>query len=502
MEMNATKVTTIDDLPELPFKLVLNYLSLADRLKARAVCRSWYQLINSSKVKSICCSDGSSDFIDLNCGIGKIRRFHIIDKESRRVSEAFAQNFISLPRIDSFLATHVPTLLSDLKHLRIYDVYFPNRDHLKAFVRTLRSFSQLEKLDINKMTLKTDLIPPSTKLILPMLISIHFEDVKNISRLTLDSPRLRSLKLWASLKLKLVHYESVERLLFWDSKQVEVVKLKNLKKLEIDLRKADLQIDSTLLSSLEQLKELYLIEPKGCSNVSQVLQLLELKRQYGRTDLKIYRFGCLLNGPEDLLVTRFQDFDDENLLGHLAKNSARLADEIPFFKALDYKKIQSIAPGSAVDLLKRFTDLREITVSRPVQDVQRFLDLLKNLNNISDLKFSCDQPQDLFDRLPEHSVVQKLFIHCNPSNLRFLLRLKHLTVLHVHRLMDVEFVRKISEELTHLSKLRFGFLRRKVKIDYLNGFEVSIDGEKTKFPELNAAIEFFDENLIAGRWGA
>ena len=40
-------------------------------------------------------------------------------------------------------------------------------------------------------------------------------------------------------------------------------------------------------------------------------------------------------------------------------------------------------------------------VDKTVQDRQRFLDILKSFDYISELLFDCDQPQELFDRLPE-----------------------------------------------------------------------------------------------------
>ena len=61
------------------------------------------------------------------------------------------------------------------------------------------------------------------------------------------------------------------------------------------------------------------------------------------------------------------------------------------------------------------------------QEVERFLDLLKNLDHHRGVTFFvCNQPQDLFDRLPEHSAVQKLIIKCEVSDFRFLSRLNHL----------------------------------------------------------------------------
>ena len=86
------------DVSVLPFEQILSYLSLEDRLKSRAVSRSWYHMIDRLKVKSLCFSGHPSGFI-----WGK----------SRLVSGAFVQNFISSPRFEPFATTFGQTILSN-----------------------------------------------------------------------------------------------------------------------------------------------------------------------------------------------------------------------------------------------------------------------------------------------------------------------------------------------------------------------------------------------------
>ena len=93
----------MEELPELPFEQVLNYLSLKDRLKARTVSRAWRNKFDRYPVKSLCYSSCSSGFSF---------------EKSRWVSGAFAKNFISSTRFVSFFDTYRQTILSTLKHLR------------------------------------------------------------------------------------------------------------------------------------------------------------------------------------------------------------------------------------------------------------------------------------------------------------------------------------------------------------------------------------------------
>ena len=51
------------DLPVVPFEKLLSYLNLEDVLKSRAVCRSWCQMIDNYKVKTLCYSKSLSGFI-------------------------------------------------------------------------------------------------------------------------------------------------------------------------------------------------------------------------------------------------------------------------------------------------------------------------------------------------------------------------------------------------------------------------------------------------------
>ena len=64
-----------------------------------------------------------------------------------------------------------------------------------------------------------------------------------------------------------------------------------------------------------------------------------------------------------------------------------------------------------------------------------------------------EQPQQLFDRLPEHSDVQLLSIASEPSDFRFLFRLNHLIDLGCS--IDAETIWKVFEELQFLSEFRF-----------------------------------------------
>ena len=466
----------MDELPELPFEQVLSSLSLEDRLKARTVSRAWRSRFDRYPVNTLCYSSRSSDFIRGN---------------RRWVSGAFAKNFISSTRFATFFDTFAQTILSSLRHLRLCDIDLSKEDPT-AFARTLNSFRQLEQLDIIETGLNEhDGCPlPELNLNLPMLTSLQLEDVRGIPGLILDAPRLKKIKILVCprLRLEIVHNESVKRLLVDRFKYMEVKNLKNLQYLYV---KHLQRIDPTFVSNLQQLKEIHTNDPNDVS------KLFEQKQRLGRVDLKIYLCGLLLNGPDDPARNALGDSSFEFLRGewlvYLAGNRTRLADEIPFYLFLYYSGIEDVAPGLEADIVKRFTDLNQIAVNQPVRNIERFLDLLKNRENIFDLLFGFDhQRQDLFDRLPEQCAVQKLYIKDPPSDLDFLFRLKHLIHLTVCWSIDRETIRRTFEELPVLVYFVFiyGQKRASILIGHSKEIQVSVSGYKKTVSDLNAAIEF------------
>ena len=472
-EMDRTQPKTIDDLPELPFELVLSYLSLGDVLKSRAVSRGWYHRINCFKVKRICCSDVPNSSTRI---------------KSRLVSGAFAQNFIGSLQLETFIATFAPTILIDLKHLRLYVVKL----NAKVVPAILNSFGRLQQLDIIRSFYESSGSSSNDfELNLPMLRGIHLEMVFGVDKpkLTLNAPRLRAIKLLncSDLHLVLIHSESVERLLIdrWQS-----VAVKNLNNLQHLCVKGKTKIDSTFLSSLELLREVDLEVPED------IRELFEQKQRYGRDNLKIYRFGCLLNGPDDPLISsaRFPDFSAAFV--YLAENRTRLADEFPLCEELCYDQIERVATESAVSLLKKFIDLKRIVANQPIQNVERLLDLLKNFPNIIGLDFDGDQPQELFDRLPE--CLQQLCIGHAPSDHRFLFKLRRLVRLILAYPVDTELVRKLFEELPNLFSFEFVYLNNwvRMQLGHLMRFLVMLDDGETGFDDLDGAIQFIVENVM------
>ena len=463
----------MDELPELPFEKILSYLSLEEVIKMRAVSRSCLWKIDNYKVKHLIYSRVSTE--------------HILEKP-RWVSGAFAQNFIVSTQFESFFKTFGRSILSHLKHLRLYtpDAQAGSRT---AFTRTLNSFVQLEELDLIGKWIFCELKRRKLKLKLPMLKSVQFELVHGIEKLTLDAPLLKKVKLNQSrLFLDLVHGESVESLLTDYMSYVKVKSLKNLKTIYLGPRS---KIDFPLLFDLEHLKAIHLI------GNNDVRELFDLKRRHGRVDLEIYRLGCLLNGPDD--PTIHPNFNPYNgaILVYLAARPSKMADQMPFWFILPYEAFEYIAPESHATILNRMTDLSWFIIQRPVQDIDHLLNFV-NTFNIASLEVDCDQ-QALFDRLPDYGGLQKLCLIEPPSDFKFLFRLKNLVYLSLKFSVNTETIRMILEELPLLEFLRFQYPNAPfeigISIETPKRFEVLSDKKELTTFDLNDVIQFIEQNM-------
>ena len=476
--MNRVK---LDNLPVLPFEKILSYLSLEDRIKCRAVSRNWHKKIDSFRVNSLCFSERPSGFID---------------EKGRLVSGEFAQNFIYSPRFSLFFDVFA-TNLANLKHLRLCELRTVLGNET-AFVQALNSFSRLEQLDIINIEYQHSSLGFDFELDLPMLTTFWLEKTYGIEKLTLNAPELHKVKLWdcADLFLSFVNGESVEKLVITSIEWVEVRELRNLKYL---YHRGYLSIDSTFLSGLKQLKEFHL----GCyENYSEIF---EQKRQYGRADLKIYLFGCLLNGPDKPAIDSEISGFSESTVDYLAKHPSRQPEEIPFHEMIYYKTIEAIAPEMALNFLKKLTDLKAITVYEPVPDIESFLDLLKRLPNINELQVH-DVQWELFDRLPEHSAVQKLYIYkedLDLKSLESLFQLKTLTYLDLSCYIDAEMIRRVLEGFEFLSNFEFNisFARVAIEITQPKLFKVQIKicwvvSSSITVSDVNSAIQFIIKETL------
>lgn len=194
----------------------------------------------------------------------------------------------------------------------------------------------------------------------------------------------------------------------------------------------------------------------GAIHLNSRRSLDVLRRELNGEDQRVHLFIIRLNSVNDPVIESVRStFWDRRYVQCLVANPIRLARSIEFLFRIRYSAIESVAPGLEIDILKRFTDLEELVGDEPVHDVDRFLKLLEKLN-VSSLDFVCDQPQQLFDHLPDRcTTVQQIAIHDRPTSLGFLLKMHSLTNLCLSFSVDTEFITRVSKELEYLCAYNF-----------------------------------------------
>ena len=469
----------MDTLPWLPLKKVLSFLDLDEVLRSRAVSRNWRDCIDTL-------------FRTTNLFYSTQKRGHIFEK-NRLVAGRFDRNFIASSKFESFFGLFARSILSNLKHLRIYNVYLENR----PFFQTLNLFVQLEELDITRISLGQDPIT-DYELNLPNLKRLRAEELWGIGKLRIsESPKLFEIQLRYNshlaylheIRYEVVHTDSIERIYIDRIWYVDLEKFKNLKYLFC----FQFGKDASFLPKLEQLKEFHL-------GVDGLAEVLRQKQIHMLRDLKVYHCGLPVNDLTDLDSFLLDQNDQHPFYRDLSKrefnlyveNSPRLADKIEAYSRFTYSTIDTSISRMPIDFWKKFVNLREIRVDKPIysKNIRPFLQFLENLENITVLNFRGEQSQDLFNRLPDHSVaLQRLEISGNEHlDLNFLFRLKDLTEIRITHRINSDFLRQVLKEFEFLQE--FSFLNRfgsSVRVIPLSSQRVEISG--VVFSDLNKAIK-------------
>ena len=117
-------------MPDLPFELIISYLSLQDCIGCRTLSRRWCGTINRLRIKILC-----------------FWRRPSFNAQRRLFSGALARNFVSSARFDLLCQTTLDqSILSSLKQ-RLCDLRL-GAEQTITFGQVLNLFGQLEELDI------------------------------------------------------------------------------------------------------------------------------------------------------------------------------------------------------------------------------------------------------------------------------------------------------------------------------------------------------------------
>ena len=443
----------MEDLPDLPFDEILDYLDLVEVIRARAVSKKFYLKINhfflKFRVRNLLLSDTKRGFPNTcRLFIGK-----------------FAQNFINSSRFADFDRS----VLSDLRHLCACELDLKFRS--LEFIELVNSFKKLESLIFVEVTN----LCGDFKLILPKLKSIHANNFRGRFALTLDTPSLSEIKIWeCSPCLKIMYPDSVETLAMPDNPDL-ALKFKNLKFLYCE---KFVSVSDTFISSLKQLKEIRLHPTRYDNEIFDRLRVQ--KERYGRSELKISLEKFLASSSYTSPILNSAFLKNETLRILIAGYS-RLADQLPNYRRIYYSDIEPL-PEIPAAFWRKLINLEDIDVVGQVKNMDQFLDLLRACPAIQFLDIGT-QPQNLLDQLPTYcSNLENFHFHHSSADLdfTFILGFKKLRKLRV-KPVDVYFIKKIFEKLNFMQTLWFecgrvsGFVWRNCEEDGSKRFYLTIE---------------------------
>ena len=474
----------MDNLNWPSLEKVLRYLTLEEVLELRTVSKGWRAWVDNFRADSLCYSAQ--------------KRGHIYGKH-RLISGKFDRNFIGSTKFESFFGIFAKSIFSDLKHLRICNLAMQSGSPL---VQALNNFRKLKELDL--INLRLGASADRLQLNLPELQSIRIEDLSGIDELTVDAPQLSTIKLWICplrstfRRLNIIHVESVQHVVAYSMRHLDVSKFENLQDISwSDYRSAE------CLWDLKKLKEIHLTG----GSLKEVFDLQEKYWEEHHLYLMVYFCGLQVDyhyRDMDRLTCKDSGdyFPSNSWISHVYrcvhsdKDPQKLADEfrVRYQSPMDYSKIEETVPMMPVDFWKRFANLNEIVVSEPIElkKVGRFLQFLENLESVTSLRFESRQPQDLYDRLPEHCAIQGLQISVARNlNSGFLCRLKHLINASVVYRVSGDIILRVFKELQFIRS--FTFINRvgssvEICLDESRRFVISVGGTQAVFKHLNKAF--------------
>ena len=457
-----------ESLPFEVFRKIFSYFDLKEIIKLRIVSRKFCVYIDNFSISSLFFSE--------------VPRDCVFDK-NRLTSGRFSQNVISSPKFDLFFRNFTPTILSALKRLRVCRLDVQGRS--PAFVEALNSFAHLEDLTI----IDVKNLHPQIQLKLTSLKSVHIEKLTGIERLLLDAPVLVKLKICFGnheFALNLVCTDAIELIeadrFAFSLSEIEFANLKFL------FCSRMCGISEKFLATSHRLEVIHL---NGDS--TSVIGLHRQKQAYDRQNLKIFYHGLLLDRPEHHQIDLT---GPDSIMNCMAKNTFRLAEQLPLYDSLVYGAIERIQPKLQANFWRRFTNLRSISVTSQIKDHQQFLGFLAKFDNVVALEFYF-QPQsaDLFDQLSEYcGSVQHLRVIVRDLNLDFVFKLRNLVRFVCLNVDEPSFVRRMfAGELEFVRYFAFEFRGTDfiVKRKPTNHFTLNVDfqDEDRHFGSLDDVLE-------------
>lgn len=372
---------------------------------------------------------------------------------------------------------------------------------LKNLIGLIDKFKQLEIIEIVSMESDASVL----NINLPKLKIFHIGPTRFLS-VKLNTPKLICLKTSriSLSKVQIVHPQTVKYLEI-DNYDPLVKNFKNLENL-CCFRFATVEPD--LPEQLTQLKQIHFMQDR--SLLPQFKHLKSLKK-----GLNVYFFGLEISSINPPSKLHFDSELDGKELMYLVENVHLTANRLPFFKTMNYNKLENktIRSHNFVNqpVLNKFGRLTSVTVNSSVCNRGLLMGLFlycKNLQKI-DVNYSAGLSAKNFNQIIDYQPnVELLRFFTKKKSVKLhmesVARLERLTHLDVNKRFNLEELRAFCEVTFKKTKLyKFGFYHNHAfcEIMYDDGefsIEVENDGGHTdtdKYDNLDDLFGWISEGL-------
>lgn len=303
----------INKIPTEILLLIFRFLELLDLLRCRQVCRQWHAIIELMRLDSLVIFEKSLEIDDARWP------YSLKAIDSRRS--------ISVSRLN-LLKCADSSFLCGLRRLKVQDAV---KDDLQApLIEFINRLGALEELYIWKLkNCAKGFEIRSNSLI---YLTIFLVPIKG-KPIIIDTPKLVKFTTDSGLEfLNFVHPHQVGELKLRDN-LLFVSQFTGLQLLSCGncrLERSDLKA----LSNLREIHFCHRVYVLARRTMKQnVLELLELKKQLNRSDLRILFRGILLDEAGQL---DGYDSEEDNLTGLLMSNYNKLSDKLDWVRSLNF----------------------------------------------------------------------------------------------------------------------------------------------------------------------
>ena len=382
--------TTIRDLPPEMVCELFKHLNLKQLLKMKSVCKLWNELISRMKIER------------LNVDVS-YRCFNDRGEVWYETHRPQLERDLCRPKL--LIGLCKKPMLAALKYLKIYNPHNNVCFELDDFdFNELNTLQQLVQLDLRAND-------QNLKLNLPNLQIFSLTRSNDDYSLSLNCPKLRVLRYYEPNGANSLHVQHPDTIRILDT-SMSGGKLTRFRNVEV-LRTESL-LDSSILK-LKNLKTLHLNMPLAYAPddyipeefyglVEGIEDFMQAKRRLNRSDLEVYFAGVRLvkNNLSDIesnLRVRIGSHIEPEAL--YVKHFDRLQAEVGFFNRVDYNRLIALMKPLPEQFFERFWNLREVTVTSPV-DEEHVLDFLQKIRLVRRLDLQGPLlTQAFFDRLPD-----------------------------------------------------------------------------------------------------